>query len=96
MTRYQVDSEAVAAATGTVRAAMSRIQGEVSGLHGQLVALQGSWTGQASAGFQGVVTDWKATQQRVEENLAAIGVALDQAARGYADVEAQNAQLFRR
>lgn len=96
MTRYQVDSDAVAAATGTVRAAMSRIQGEVAGLHGQLVALQGSWTGQASAGFQTVVTDWKATQQRVEESLAAIGVALDQAARGYADVELQNAALFRR
>jgi 6 kDa early secretory antigenic target len=96
MTRYQVDSDAVAAATGTVRAAMGRIQGEVSGLHGQLVALQGSWTGQASIGFQSVVTDWKATQQRVEENLAAIGVALDQAARQYADVELSNASLFRR
>jgi 6 kDa early secretory antigenic target len=96
MTTYQVDSDAVAAATSTVRAAMSRIQGEVSGLHGQLVALQGSWTGQASIGFQGVVTDWKTTQQRVEESLAAIGVALDQAARGYADVEQANAALFRR
>jgi WXG100 family type VII secretion target len=96
MTRFQVDSDAVAAATSTVRAAMSRIQGEVSGLHGQLVGLQGSWTGQASVGFQSVVTDWKATQARVEESLAAIGAALDQAARGYADVEAANAQLFRR
>lgn len=75
---------------------MNRIQGEVSGLHGQLVALQGSWTGQASAGFQGVVTDWKATQQRVEESLVAIGASLDQAARQYADVETANAQLFRR
>ena len=56
MTRYQVDSEAVAAATGTVRAAMGRIQAEVAQLHGQLVGLQGSWTGQASAGFQTVVT----------------------------------------
>jgi WXG100 family type VII secretion target len=96
MTRYQVDSDAVAAATGTVRAAMSRIQGEVSGLHGQLVGLQGSWTGQAAVGFQTVVTDWKTTQQRVEESLAAISVALDQAARQYADVEAANVALFRR
>ena len=96
MTRYQVDSDAVAAATTTVRAAMGRIQGEVSALHGQLVALQGSWTGQASAGFQGVVTDWKATQVRVEDSLAAIGHALDLAARQYAEVEAQTAQLFRR
>ncbi|MCU1417528.1 MAG: family type secretion target [Schumannella sp.] len=96
MTRYQVDSDAVAAVTGNVRASMGRIQGEVSGLLGQLVGLQSSWTGQASAGFQGVVTDWRATQQRVEESLAAIGAALEQAARGYADIEQANAQLFRR
>jgi hypothetical protein len=36
MTRYQVDSEAVAAATARAQAAMSRIQGEVAGLHAQL------------------------------------------------------------
>jgi len=96
MTRYQVDSDAVAAATSTVRAAMGRIQGEVGGMHAQLVGLQGSWTGQASVGFQSVVTDWKATQVRVEESLAAIGAALDQAARQYAEVEVANAQLFRR
>jgi len=96
MTRYQVDSDAVTAATGTVRGAMSRIQGEVSGLHGQLVALQGAWTGQASAGFQTAVNDWKLTQQRVEESLAMLGAALDQAGRQYADVEAQNARLFLR
>ena len=75
---------------------MGRIQGEVSGLLGQLVGLQGSWTGPASASFQAVVTDWRATQQRVEESLAAIGAALEHAGRGYADVELANAQLFRR
>jgi WXG100 family type VII secretion target len=96
MTRYQVDSDAVAAATSTVRAAMGRIQGEVSGLHAQLVALQGSWTGQASAGFQSVVGDWKATQARVEESLGAIGHALDLAARQYAEVEEHAVHLFRR
>ena len=34
MTRFQVDSDAVAVATSTVRSAMGRIQGEVAGLHG--------------------------------------------------------------
>jgi early secretory antigenic target protein ESAT-6 len=96
MTRYQVDSEAVAAATGTVRTTMGRIQAEVAQLHSQLAGLQGAWTGQASAGFQTVVSDWRATQQRVEESLGAMGVALDHAARQYADVELANAALFRR
>jgi WXG100 family type VII secretion target len=95
MTRYQVDSEAVAAATSNVRAAVSRIQAEVSGLHGQLVNLQSSWSGPAASAFQGVVGDWKATQQRVEESLGAINAGLAQAGRIYADVEEQNARLFR-
>jgi len=94
MTRYQVDSDAVAAATGNVHAAMGRIQAEVSGLHGQLVDLQSSWTGQASAMFQGAVADWKATQQRVEESLGTINAALSQAGRFYADAELQTSRLF--
>lgn len=96
MTRYQVDSDAVAATTAAVRASIARIQGEVGALHGQLVNLQSSWTGQASLAFQGIVTDWKATQVRVEENLNAIGVALAQAGRHYEEIEQQNARLFMR
>ncbi|CAN5376755.1 WXG100 family type VII secretion target [soil metagenome] len=96
MTRYQVDSEAVAAATASVRAAAGRIQGEVAGLHSQLVNLQASWTGQAATSFQGVVGDWKATQQRVEESLALLNTALAHAGQLYADVESQNQRLFLR
>ena len=96
MTRYQVDSEAVVAATAVARAAMGRIQSEVAGLHSQLVNLQSSWTGSAATAFQGVVGDWKATQQRVEESLALINTALAQAGQQYAEVEAQNQRLFLR
>ena len=96
MTRYQVDSEAVAAATAQARAAMSRIQGEVAGLHAQLVDLQSSWTGSAASAFQGVVGDWRATQERVEESLGEINAALGRAGEVYADVEQQNMQLFAR
>lgn len=96
MTRYQVDSEAVLSATGAVRSSISRIQSEVAGLHGQLTNLQSSWTGQAASAFGGVVAEWTATQQRVEENLAAINQALSQAGQQYADIEAANARLFAR
>lgn len=96
MTRYQVDSEAVLSATGAVRTSIGRIQAEVSGLHGQLTNLQGSWSGQAATAFQAIVNDWKATQQRVEESLAGINHALSQAGQQYADIEAANARLFLR
>ena len=94
MTRYQVDSEAVFTATGAVRGTIARIQSEVEAMQGQLAALQGSWSGNAALAFQTVVTDWKATQQRVEESLGAINLALGHAGQGYADVEAANARLF--
>jgi early secretory antigenic target protein ESAT-6 len=94
MTRYQVDSEAVLGATNAVRTSIGRIQAEVGGLHGQLVSLQDSWSGQAASAFQAVVNDWKSTQQRVEESLNAISRALGQAGQHYAEIEAANARLF--
>jgi len=96
MARYQVDSEAVAAATSSANASVGRIQAEVSALHGQLTALQGSWTGQASSAFQAVVSDWKAVEERVEQSLAAISQALGQAAAQYSEIETPNARLFTR
>jgi len=96
MTRYSVDSEAVLGATATVRASIGRIQSEVAALHGQLVGLQGSWSGPAAAAFQSVVTEWKGTQQRVEDNLAAINQALTFAAQQYAEIESANARMFGR
>ncbi len=94
MTRYQVDSEAVMAATGAAQATVGRIEGEVSALHGQLIALQGSWTGAASSAFQLVVSEWKATEARVLEGLAGISQALGLAAEQYTEIELSNARLF--
>ncbi|WP_394769477.1 WXG100 family type VII secretion target [Lacisediminihabitans sp.] len=94
--RYQVDSEAVIGATATVRNSIARIQAEVNGLHGQLTNLQGSWSGQAAMAFQSAVTEWKSTQQRIEESLAALSHALGQAGQQYAEIESSNARLFGR
>ncbi|MBI5160839.1 MAG: WXG100 family type VII secretion target [Micrococcales bacterium] len=94
MTRFQVDSDEVAAATANVRATSARIQSDVAQMHSRLLELQSSWSGAAATGFQGVVAEWTATQQRVDESLATIAQALDQAGRTYAEVEAQNARLF--
>lgn len=96
MTRYQIDSDAVAAATSAVQAAAGRIQADVNGLHAQLVNLQSSWTGQAAAAFQAVVADWTATQRRVEESLGLINASLAQAGQQYAEIEMHNARLFAR
>ncbi|CAN5459913.1 WXG100 family type VII secretion target [soil metagenome] len=84
MTRYQVDSEAVLAATSAAKSTIGRIQGEVGALHGQLTNLQGSWTGSAASAFQGAVAEWKGLEQRVEEVLGAMSTALGPAGQQYA------------
>ena len=96
MTTYQVDSEAVISATGTVRGSIERIRGEVAALRGHLTDLQGSWSGQAASAFQGVVDEWHGTQLRVEESLGSINQALAMAGQQYADTEAANARMFGR
>lgn len=96
MTRYQVDSDAVLQASSAIRATIGRLQSEVGSLHGQLEGLQGSWSGVAATSFQTVATEWKATQQRVEENLSALNLALAQAGQHYAETERQNASYFMR
>ena len=94
MTRFQVDSEAVSTATGAARSSIGRISAEVATLHSQLTNLQSSWTGGAAAAFQSAVTDWNATQKRVEETLSSINTALTTAGTQYAETEAHNARLF--
>jgi WXG100 family type VII secretion target len=96
MTTYHVDASQVLAATKTVQGTIGRIQSDVSSLLSQLTGLQASWSGQASTAFQGAVSDWRATQLQVEQNLAHLSHALGIAATQYADAEQANARLFLR
>lgn len=94
MSKYVVDADAIHGAHIAVRSTASRVQSEVSAMHSQLQALQDSWTGQASIAFQGVLQDWRATQMRVEESLAAINEGLAAAGRQYDEVEQGNTRMF--
>ena len=96
MTRYQVDSEAVIAATSATRGSIGRLQAEAAGLQGNLSGLQNTWSGSAATAFQGLVGEWMAAYQRVEQTLTAINEALAHAGQGYAEVEQQAARMFMR
>jgi WXG100 family type VII secretion target len=95
MTRYQVDSDIVMGTTASVRSRIESIQGEVEAMMHQLTELQSSWTGEASTAFQGVVTDWRGTQRRVEESAVHINTALARAGAQYQEIERSNADMFR-
>jgi early secretory antigenic target protein ESAT-6 len=94
MTRFTVDSDAVDSAAASISATVSRLQSDVTSLHGQLDALQGVWTGGAAIAFQGVVQQWRTTQTSVEQVLASIDRALRVAGQQYVETELANARLF--
>lgn len=94
-TQFQVDTDRIAGASADVARISADIESTVAAMMARLTALQDAWQGSASAGFQGVMTQWQGTQARVRESLDAINQMLAQAGTRYADTEQANTALFR-
>jgi WXG100 family type VII secretion target len=94
MSRYEVDSAQVTQAGAAVQASAQQIGAEVDRMMRHLLDLQSSWKGQASASFQHVVADWRATQDRVRLSLEEIQRALAVAGQQYAQAEEAAARMF--
>ena len=79
------------------RSYVASITADVNGMTASLHDLQSSWTGSASANFQGVLDQWHATQRQVEASITQINEALDPLLGvNYADTEQANALHVRR
>lgn len=96
MTSFQTDTDAVVQTAASTRAAVDRMQADAVTLAAQLHQLQAIWTGQAATAFQQLSDDWFNANRRVEEVLAALAAALNQAGQHYAEAEAQALRLFAR
>jgi early secretory antigenic target protein ESAT-6 len=94
MTRFEVDSAQVEAASARVRATSQQVGAEVDAMMRHLQELQGSWRGQAATGFSTLVEQWRATQAQVRDSLDQVQVALAHAGRQYAETEAAAARMF--
>lgn len=94
MAVFHVDSEAMQAKSTAVQGTIGRLQAEVNTMQAGLRELESLWSGPASANFQLLITQWRATQLKVEESLASINTALAHASQQYAQAEAANARLF--
>lgn len=94
MAQFNVDADLIASKSAQARAQVETIVAEVNGLTASLQDLQSSWTGSASANFQGVLTNWRNTQRQVEESIAQINEALSRAGINYSDTEMANAAMF--
>jgi len=91
---YHVDADEVATAAARAGQSGETIRAEVASLVGSLQALEGTWQGQASTAFAGVLAQWRAAQAQVEVALGSLTHALSAAATGYADAEATAARMF--
>ncbi|NJC21299.1 WXG100 family type VII secretion target [Arthrobacter pigmenti] len=94
MTFFHVDTDSLAAKSADVQNTIARLQAEVNAMQSGLRSLESEWQGRASQNFQQLVTDWRATQAKVEESLASINEALGMATQQYSEAEASNARMF--
>lgn len=96
MAIFQIDTGDLMAKSGTVEATLSRIQSDVNSMEGQLRQLQETWKGSAAVAFQGVLTQWRATQVQVEQSLQSVRQAMAAASTHYEEVESANTRIFAR
>lgn len=94
MTYFHVDTDSLAAKSADVQNTVARLQAEVNAMQAGLRSLESEWQGQASTNFQQLVTDWRATQTKVEESLVSINQALSVATDQYTQAELNNARMF--
>ncbi|GAA1164514.1 hypothetical protein GCM10009584_01730 [Ornithinimicrobium humiphilum] len=91
---FAVDTARLAAASGDVERIAGTIDSEVRAMMASLVALQDCWQGSASARFQAVVQDWRATEERVTASLQQISSTLRMSGQDYEQVEQANRMRF--
>lgn len=94
MTYFHVDTDSLAAKSADVQNTIARLQAEVNAMQSGLRSLESEWQGQASQNFQQLITEWRATQAKVEESLASINEALGMATQQYTEAELSNARMF--
>ena len=73
---FQVDTDRIHAASGDIASISAELESLVATMLTRLTGLQDAWTGTASVQFQGVVTQWRGTQQQVRASLDSIGQVL--------------------
>lgn len=94
MAQFNVDSAQVAQASATTKTIADQIRADVASMMAQLHQLSATWTGSASATFQGCAAQWRLAQAQVEQSLDSISVALAQASNAYEQAESQATGLF--
>jgi WXG100 family type VII secretion target len=90
----KVSTGDVAAKAATVTREAAEIEGRLAQLTAQMGDLAHTWTGAASASFQGLYADWDRTARQMQQALDSIGLALRGAGQDYAALEQKLTSQF--
>ena len=79
MATYRVDSDRLQSASAAVNTSVTRIRESVGTMYANLQDLQSAWQGAAAARFKGVMEQWRAAQQQMEQSLQNIQQSMSRA-----------------
>lgn len=89
--QFGTSTEVMGSAAQHVHQVRERIQQQLGTLRSQLGPLEGTWRGDASLAFSGLMVRWNDDAQRINRALAAIGDSVASSGRDYRAVETENA-----
>ena len=69
-----------------------QVQSQLAGLRNQLAPLAGTWRGEASTAFQGLMARWDGDARALNEALRGIGEAIGGTGRSYQAAEERQSQ----
>ncbi|MEU3497181.1 WXG100 family type VII secretion target [Kitasatospora cineracea] len=94
MSGILVNFQTIQNASSEVRQTASRIQNQLDDLKAGVQRIASSWEGAAQQGYQARQAQWDAKAADLQEVLARIASALDNAAQSYQQTENSNSQIW--
>ncbi|MFJ5886544.1 WXG100 family type VII secretion target [Kitasatospora cineracea] len=94
MSGILVNFQTIQNASSEVRQTASRIQNQLDDLKAGVQRIASSWEGAAQQGYQARQAQWDAKAADLQQVLARIASALDNAAQSYQQTENSNSQIW--
>ncbi|MBB3116732.1 WXG100 family type VII secretion target [Corynebacterium bovis] len=92
---FRTTTDVMHDAAGKVDTVNSEVQAELRRLQGTVDSVSGAWQGEAQAAFGQLMVRWNDSARELHQALTSIAENIRANARGFAQVEADNAAAFR-
>ncbi|WP_433030079.1 WXG100 family type VII secretion target [Actinomycetospora sp. CA-053990] len=92
--QFGTETDVMLTASQRIQDIKQGMQGHMSSLQSQLAPLAGTWRGQGSVAFQGLMARWNEDATRINTALDEIAAKIGQSGRNYAASDEDNRQAF--